>query len=1028
MGVTYIKDKPEADSFAYAYVEASDGSLVKIALDKMKDALGTEHMLVSSTDENGNTIISVGLKADLDGTVTNSTIKKLQIGNVIYEVVDNAARTDITNLKNSGLITNTELQKILKSYLSTDDNDEIVSYIESTDTGIKVYMRDGNELEVPISQAKEFETVEFDNENRYLHFYDTEGNDVYDPVYIEGGGGGGSSSSSVVKLTNQNGTNTFTIASGASVNLMFNFSSTEDDMPTGDGSCQITVNGTSKSTFSIQQGLTTVDVSKYLISGSNTVRVTCTDIYGMSKSLIYKVSVVEMYITSTFDASVSYSGDITYKYIPYGSVEKTIHILVDGNEISTTVTTTSGKQSTYILPAMSHGIHKLEVYATAELNDSTMESAHLTYDVICIEEGNTSPMISSVYDVTTLSEGEQVTIPYIVYDPTKLATDITLDIYTIVDGAEEVYATQSITVDRSQQYWNTRRYPIGTVYFRITYGQIYKTHIVMVTESSIKVEPEMNDLELSLSTEGRSNNEANPSVWSYGDYSTKFENFNWKTNGWIVDDDGDTCLRLNGDARAEIQFKPFDNDIRTHGKTLEIEFAIRDVNSRDVTVISCLSGGIGFEIKADTAYLKSEQSNISCNYKDEEKVKLAFVVEARSEYRLLSIYLNGILSDIVQYPDSDNFQQTTPVNISIGNSQCGVDIYGFRSYSTALDSVAVTNNYIADIKDVIERTETYERNDIYDEYGNLSFEKAKEHNSVMVIVGDLPQSKGDKKTVKIKYYDIDEPSISFDDEGVTWDVQGTSSQFYVRKNWKGKFPSNHYIDKQHLPAKVICIKVDYAEATGTHNTQNAVFVETLYTEKIPPQDNDPLTRTTIYGKPILLFHQADENSEPTFYAKANYNYDKGAEHVFGFTSDYDVECWEFCNNTSDACNFLAEIPSNWGDDFEARYPEEYVNIGRFKTMHDWVVSTRRDTATGAALGATFTGDDGTEYTTDTAEYRLAKFKMEFEDHFNMHYSLIYYVYTFFALMVDQRAKNMFMTYWASKGKWYPYFYDNDQHI
>ena len=68
-------------------------------------------------------------------------------------------------------------------------------------------------------------------------------------------------------------------------------------------------------------------------------------------------------------------------------------------------------------------------------------------------------------------------------------------------------------------------------------------------------------------------------------------------------------------------------------------------------------------------------------------------------------------------------------------------------------------------------------------------------------------------------------------------------------------------------------------------------------------------------------------------------------------------------------------------------------------MHDWVVSTKND---------------------------LEKFKMEFEDHFDMHYTLIYYVYTFFALMVDQRAKNMFLTYWGKTDKWYPYFYDNDR--
>lgn len=1025
MGVTYIKGKPVAEEFSYAYAEAADGSLVKIAIDKMKEALGVNRGIVSSTDSEGNVVLSIGTVAE-DGTVTTSEIKKVKIGNTIYEIVDDTARTDIQTLKDSNFITSTALQEILRPYLSETDKSDIVSFIETTDEGIKVHMMDEETYDVPISQAKEFESVEFDSETRYLHFYDVEGNDVYEPVYIEGGGGGGTSSTSVVKLTNQNGTATFAVALGTTLNLMFNFSSTEDDIPTGDGTCQISVNGAVKTTFGVTQGLTTIDVSSFLTSGSNTVRVKCTDVYGNYKTLIYTISVIDMYITSTFDSTVSYSGDITYKYTPYGAVEKVIHILVDGTEVNTTTVSTSGKQSTYIISALSHGVHRLEVYATAELNEVPMESEHLIYDVICTESGNTSCMIASVYDVETLKQGEQIAIPYIVYDPTSLSSDITLDIYTIVDGIEEIYSSQEITVDRTQQYWYTRKYPIGTVYFRIKYGEIDKTHTITVTESDIQVEPETNDLELALISEGRSNNEANPESWVYGDYSTTFNNFNWDTNGWVNDANGDTCLRFAGDASAEIQFKPFDNDIRTHGKTIELEFAIRDVNSRDVTVISCISGGIGFEVKADTAYIKSEQSKIFCKFKDEEKVKLAFVVESRSEYRQLSIYLNGILSDVIQYPDSDNFQQTNPVNISIGSSKCGVDIYSIRSYSTALTSIGSVNNYIADIKDIVEKTEIFERNDIYDEYGALSYEECLKHNSVMVIVGDLPQAKGDKKTVTIEYHDIDDPTIDYVDDNVTIDIQGTSSQYYARKNWKLKFGTERCIDKEHLPAKVICIKVDYAEATGTHNTQNAIFVESLYTEKTPAQEKDPLCRTTIYGKPIVLFHKADANSEPTFYAKANYNYDKGAEYVFGFTSDYDVECWEFCNNTSDACNFLGEIPEIWADDFEARYPEDYTSIGRFKLMHDWVVSTRRDTATGEALEETFVDSDGNEYTTDTAEYRLAKFKMEFEDHFDMHYSLIYYVYTFFALMVDQRAKNMFLTYWGSTGKWQPWFYDNDK--
>ena len=228
-----------------------------------------------------------------------------------------------------------------------------------------------------------------------------------------------------------------------------------------------------------------------------------------------------------------------------------------------------------------------------------------------------------------------------------------------------------------------------------------------------------------------------------------------------------------------------------------------------------------------------------------------------------------------------------------------------------------------------------------------------------------------------------------------------------------------------MPAKVFTMKADYAEATGTHNTQNANLIDTLYTEPIPPEEADERVRTTVVGFPCVIFEKATEDSEPVFAGKYNFNTDKGAENTFGFTSDYDVESWEFLNNTSDACNFKGEIPTDWSNDFEARYPEDYTDISRFKIMHDWVVSTRQNTATGDELTEQYIDVDGNIYTNDTAEYRLAKFKTEFEEHFDMHYMLIYYVYSFFALMVDQRAKNMFLTYWGNTNKWYGYYYDND---
>lgn len=159
--------------------------------------------------------------------------------------------------------------------------------------------------------------------------------------------------------------------------------------------------------------------------------------------------------------------------------------------------------------------------------------------------------------------------------------------------------------------------------------------------------------------------------------------------------------------------------------------------------------------------------------------------------------------------------------------------------------------------------------------------------------------------------------------------------------------------------------------------------------------------------------------------KYNANFDKGSVSVYGFTGEYPLaESWEFLNNTSDACLFHGPVAENWTEDFEARYPNDYDDMTNFKVMHDWVVSTWQDGATGNALEEAYTGLDGTSYSNDTAEYRLAKFKKEFTDHFDFGFCLLYYIFTFVMLMVDQRAKNMFLTTWDGV-HYQPWFYDND---
>ena len=107
-------------------------------------------------------------------------------------------------------------------------------------------------------------------------------------------------------------------------------------------------------------------------------------------------------------------------------------------------------------------------------------------------------------------------------------------------------------------------------------------------------------------------------------------------------------------------------------------------------------------------------------------------------------------------------------------------------------------------------------------------------------------------------------------------------------------------------------------------------------------------------------------------------------------------------------NDEGDVLPNWRKDFEARFPsDEWLNIDILQEFVSFVVSTDRDKATGDTLSSPATYEDVT-YTTDNADYRLAKFRAEFPTYAVLDSFLFYYIFTELFLMVDSRAKNLFI--------------------
>lgn len=840
---------------------------------------------------------------------------------------------------------------------------------------------------------------------------------VGDPIPVgSGGGGGGTGGGGVLMKVRVIGETLISAIQGGTLRIGYNFVSTymDDQSETGDGTATYLVNSQKVATEAITQGDNYFDVTKYLVLGTNKVKVTVLDSTGQSRSVLFTVEVISLSISDSYDDTQINTGEITYRYTPTGAITKKVHFILDGKEIGTEETSVSNRQLTFVIPAQAHGAHRLVVYMTTTVNGSEVRSNELAHDLICTTAGNNNIIVASSFNQSTAQQYDRLSIPFVIYNPVASTSSVTLSVNN------EVLSEQ--TVDRTKQTWNYRITKPGALALKIASGSVSRTFNLNVSEAGVIVEPETADLALFLTAANRSNNDNNKEEWKYGDITAALTDFNYKTNGWI-NENGSTVLRVSGDARVAIPYRIFANDFRASGKTIEFEFETRDVIDYYAVVIDCLAGGIGLQVTAQEALFKSEQTTVSTRFKEEERVRVSFVVEKKTDYRLIYIYINGVLSGVAQYPDDDNFQQAAPADIVIGSNDCTVDLFNIRVYDNNLTQYQLLDNFIADIDDYDKKITVYDRNQVYTAYGDISYDATLDRVPGLIIVGELPTYKGDKKTVTLNYTDKQYPDRSFTASNVQIDVQGTSSQYYPRKNFKFKLKGGLTMSESGeekeayplrpggIPAKVFCTKADFAESSGTHNTGMAVIADKLLKDMnilVPPQKTNNKVRTTIDGFPICIFHRATSDADIEFVGKYNFNYDKGAEETFGFAEG--DESWEFRNNTSDRVLFKSAdfTGTDWTNDFEARYPDDDTINAEYEAgtrkpvnlmaIMEWVVSTANDTD---------------------------KFKAEVADHFDLNNLLSYYLFTELFAMVDQRAKNMFLTRYAADGKWRFILYDND---
>lgn len=896
------------------------------------------------------------------------------------------------------------------------------------------------------------------NVKNELIFTDADGNPIGEPISGIGGGGGsgggGSTTNAEMKATNTTGWISNSVSKGAPVSVRVTWYSVENDLPTGNGVVSITVNGLIKATYEVPQGEIVFDLTNYLSSGSNNVKIGFTDVYDQRRVVGFNISVLDLRIESSFNTAVPFDGVISFPFTPYGDIEKAISIEVDNIVIHTQNTSSSGRQMNYTIPAQSHGAHTLRAYFDCEVNNQTVRSNVLYYEFISLETMNDTPIIISNFTSTTAKQYENIIIPYRVYTPTSETTAVEISVNN------SVVATP--VVDRAEQTFTYRANTAGTNTIVIRAGAVTKTFTLNVSESSVIIQPETENLALYLSAEGRNNNEVGRDVWAYNNISSTFTNFNWRRDGWQQDSEGATVLRLSDDARLTIPYNIFGTDFKNTGKTIEIEFGTSNVSNYNSVIISCMSDNIGLQLTSQEVIFRGAQTSTNQLYKDNEHIRVSFVVQKQTTIsRLILIYINGIMSRAIQYASGERFSQLNPVGITIGSNDCDVDIYNIRVYDNDLSRKQVLNNWIADAQIGSTMIDRYNHNNVYDASDNITVNTLPKDVPYFILeAAELPQFKGDKKTITGRYVDPVYSSRSFTFTGCQINVQGTSSAPYFRKNYDMQFkqgfvtPSGtletYELRPGSIPFNRFVLKADVASSESANNTKLTMFYNDTCPYKTPEMRANSKVRWGIEGIPIVVFWYDTENQTTNFLGKYNFNLPKRAPTPLGYSGN--MESWEWQRNNSDNVKFKDDdftstyfdndqqtyLPS-WYQDFEARMPEDtWRDYAQLKEMISWVKSTYREQATGNALaepvvytmntnttvipystddsftvvketsGGAETGNFIITFTKDTAAYRLTKFRAEFDNYFQRESVLFYYLFTELFLMIDSRAKNMFI--------------------
>ena len=590
-----------------------------------------------------------------------------------------------------------------------------------------------------------------DNQNYVLTLYQVKGSseEIASQTILPAGGGGGGGTTTTTLTVERVTPSPLIITTTDSAVIEIDFSSTDADGETIDATYIWKSGSTVLLSGSLTQGRNSFDLSEYVSVGTQKFTLTVTDEGGSTVVKSWTVQKVDIRIESTFNDryTTAVGRSVSFSYTPYGSVAKTVHFKLDGVE-DTVTTSSSGTLQSYTIPAKPHGAHLLEVWITATVNNTQVETAHLYRDIIWYDEseedGSYKPAVigciyrTDYYGVLKARQYDTTPIIYNVYDPSTN--------YPVVKRYEDDVLISTDTISSSQNVWNYQSSKVGTHTLKLVCRDTTVIIKVEIAELGIDVSPVIGNLEVDFNPTGITNSSADRE-WHNDKYKfTVSDNFDWSGGGYKTDEKGDTYFLIKAGTSITLDYNMFSGGLNANpsvnGAEMKVIFMVENVQDANAVWMSNVETTVnentgatvnmGIQMSAHEGWLKTNNASDSDTesgvaatntylympYSEEDIIEMDINIDVldrddSTAKAFVMAYEDGVPSKAFVYDSSDRFYQYTSQPLKIGSDYCDIRIYRLKIYSAALTTEDIMRNFIADSRDSTTMLARYDRNSIY---------------------------------------------------------------------------------------------------------------------------------------------------------------------------------------------------------------------------------------------------------------------------------------------------------------------------